>query len=360
MYGVMVRMADAKLLREWSDIQAVPTVAVVAPSADTNQAVLELPGRLEAFTRAPIYARVNGYVKRWTHDIGSRVKSGELLAEIDTPDIDQQLAQARADLGMAQANANLAQTTASRWQSLADTDAVSRQDVDQRVSALNANLAQVQSAKANMERLVVLKGYARIVAPFGGVVTIRSTDVGALINSGSGNGPQLFEVSDTAKLRVYVNVPQNFVPRVPAGAKATITVPEHPGKSYEATIEASSEAVSAGSGTTLMQLVVDNRNGELMPGGYAGVRLDLADRGNALSIPASALIFDARGLSVATVGPDNRVALKPVVIRRDLGKVVEISAGVDESDRVIANPPDGVVNGTEVRLAEKTKEAGIK
>jgi RND family efflux transporter MFP subunit len=311
-----------------------------------------LPGRLEAYIRAPIYARVPGYLKSWKHDIGAKVKAGDVLAEIDTPDLDQQLMQARAALSVAEANAKLAQITAERWQSLASTDAVAKQDVDQRTFTWSANIAQVKAAQANVDRLVAEEGFKHLTAPFDGIVTARETDIGALINVGATGGAELFVVSDTSKLRVYVNVPQNFVPSVPPGTKATISVPEHPGKTYSGTVEASAQAVTPSSGTTLMQIIVDNTAGEMMPGDYASIHLQIAGAAHVLSVPSSALIFDAKGLSVATVDANNRVLLKPVSIERDLGAVVELAAGLSPNDRVIQNPLDGIATGTEVRLAE--------
>jgi RND family efflux transporter MFP subunit len=349
-YGMGSRAAQNSRLHDLTEAQAVPTVAVVAPTQVEHDGGLDLPGRLEAYIRAPIYARVPGYLKTWKHDIGGKVKAGDVLAEIDTPDLDQQLNQARADLSVAQANAKLAQISAERWQSLANTDAVAQQDVDQRTFTLNANMAQVTAAQANVDRLVAEEGFKRLSAPFDGIVTARETDIGALINVGAAGGAELFVVSETRKLRVYVNVPQNYVPSVPPGTKATITVPEHPGKTYSGTVDASAQAVSPSTGTTLMQLLVDNSAGELMPGDYASIHLQIAGAAHALSVPSSALIFDAKGLSVATVDAGNRVLLKPVSIDRDLGPVVELASGLAPDDRVIQNPPDGIGNGAEVYL----------
>jgi RND family efflux transporter MFP subunit len=351
-YGLGTRHAQNSRLQDVTEAQAAPVVALVTPASVSNNAALDLPGRLEAFIQAPIYARVPGYLKSWKHDIGAKVKAGEVLAEIDTPDLDQQLMQARADLGVAQANSKLAQIGAERWQSLANTDAVAKQDVDQRTFTWNANIAQVKAAQANVDRLVAMEGFKRLSAPFDGIVTARATDIGALINVGAAGGAQLFVVSETGKLRVYVNVPQNYVPSVPPGTKATLSVPEHPGKTYNGTVEASAQAVNASTGTTLMQLIVDNAAGEMMPGDYASIHLQLAAAGHVLSVPSSALIFDAKGLSVATVEAGNRVLLKPVSIARDLGSVVELASGVSPTDRVIENPPDGIGNGVLVRLAD--------
>jgi RND family efflux transporter MFP subunit len=350
-YGVVSRADQNSRLRRVTASQAIPTVAIVAPTTEANQMTLELPGRLEAYIRAPIYARVPGYLKSWQHDIGGSVKAGDLLAEIDAPDLDQQLVQARADLSVSQANAKLAQISAERWQSLAGTDAVAKEDVDTRTFTWNANVAQVKAAEANVERLVAEEGFKRLVAPFDGVVTARDTDIGALINVGSTGGPELFEVSETSRLRVYVNVPQNFVPEVPPGTKATITVPEHPGATFGATVEASAQAVNPSTGTTLMQLIVDNSAGEMMPGDYASIHLSIAPMSSVLSVPSSALVFDSNGLSVATVDGDDRVLLKHVSIARDLGAIVELTSGLAPTDQVIENPPDGISDGAAVRRA---------
>jgi RND family efflux transporter MFP subunit len=346
-YGLVSRAAQNSRLKALTEVQALPNVAVVAPSGVENSSGLELPGRLEAYISAPIYARVPGYLKNWKHDIGSKVKAGELLAEIDAPDLDQQLKQARADLNVAQANSKLSEITAKRWQSLSGTDAVATQDVDQRTFAWDANIALVKAAKANVDRLVAQQGFTRLIAPFDGIVTARETDIGQLINVGATGGAELFVVSETQKLRVYVNVPQSYVPSVPPGTKATIQVPEHPGMTFSGTVESSAQAVNPSTGTTLMQIIVDNSAGEMMPGDYASIRLQAASAAHVLSVPSSAVIFDANGLSIATVGGDNRVLLKPVTIERDLGAVVEIASGLAENDRVIQNPPDGIAN-TEV------------
>jgi RND family efflux transporter MFP subunit len=358
-YGMVSRAGQKSRLQDLTEAQAVPAVAVTAPAHVENVEGLVLPGRLEGYISAPIYARVPGYLKSWNHDIGSKVKAGEVLAEIDTPDLDQQLMQARADLGVAQANAKLAQISAERWQSLAGTDAVAKQDVDTRNFTLNANIAQVKAARANLDRLDAEEEFKHLIAPFDGIVTARETDIGALINVGAAGGAELFVVSETSKLRVYVNVPQNYVPSVPPGTEATISVPEHPGKTFAGTVEASAQAVNPSSGTTLMQIIVDNTAGELMPGDYASIHLQTAGPPNALSVPSSALIFDAKGLSIATVGADNRVVLKPVSIERDLGAVVELASGLTQNDRVIVNPPDGIDSGAEVRPAETAPTATV-
>lgn len=350
--GITSRARSNEELVQWTQEQAVPSVSVIAPGDRNALATLDLPGRFEAYTQAPIYARVSGYLKNWKVDIGAQVKAGQLMAEIETPDLDQQLLQARADLATAKANAELAHTTAERWQAMLKTDAVSRQEVDDRVGESAARDAMLQAAQANLDRLLATKAFARIVAPFDGTVTSRETDVGALINAGGGSGPALFEVADTRKLRLYVNVPQNYVASVKPGTKADITVPGHADKTYTATVVSSSRAIDAASGTTLVQLQVDNRSGELLPGGFANVSLHLPGDSGALSVPSSALIFGKEGLHVAVVDDAGKAALKPVAIARDLGKTIELRSGIAASDRIIESPPDGLVEGTAVRVVE--------
>ena len=353
--GLVTRASGNARLREWTDSQSVPTVAVIAPTAQGDNGTLDLPGRLEAYSRAPLYARVSGYLKSWSADIGATVKAGQLLAEIEAPDLDQQFLQSKANLATAQANVALAGTTAKRWQELLKTGAVSKQDVDEKNGDLAAKQAIVNADKADLDRLQALKNFTHIVAPFDGVVTARNTDVGALINVGSSAGQELFVVSDTKKLRVYVSVPQTYVPSIPPGTKATITVPERPGKKYEATVESSSQAVTASSGSTLMQLGVDNANNDLLPGGFANVSLQLPSNASALRIPSSALLFDKHGLRVATLDKDDKIRLKPVTIARDLGQVIEIGSGLVADDRVIQSPPDGVQDGDAAHVAEPVK-----
>ena len=349
--GIRAREDSEARLREWTDNQAIPTVAVVLPDAKVLHATIDLPGRLEAYYRAPIFARVSGYLKSWSADIGARVKAGQVIAEIEAPDLDQQLLQARADLASQQASAKLSEATLNRRKTLIASNFVSMQEIDERTADLSNKRAAVNSGQANVERLEALAGYKKITAPFDGVVTSRDTDVGALINAGGGSGPAMFVISDIRKLRVYVNVPQNYVPEIKIGAKAVISMPEYPNRTFDATVEASSQSVDVGSGTTRMQLALDNSAGELMPGGYANVRLSLARDGVPLHIPASALIFNQDGLRVATVGPDDKVVFKTVTIARDLGRDIELASGIGAEDRIIVAPPDGIADGDQVRVA---------
>ncbi|WP_020167159.1 MULTISPECIES: efflux RND transporter periplasmic adaptor subunit [Methylotenera] len=355
--GVTTRAHNDTNLKEWTDKQALPTVSVGLPTGAGEGATLDLPGRFEAYARAPIYARVSGYLKSWKVDIGTQVKAGQLLGEIETPDLDQQLLQAKADLASAQANVGLAETTAKRWQEMLLTQSISKQEVDEKTGDYTSKQGMLNAAQANVNRILALKSFTRIVAPFAGSVTARNTDTGALINAGgSATDLPLFEISDTRKLRLYVNVPQNYVGTIKQGTKAKITVPEHQDKSYIATVASTSGSINATSGTTLMQLAVDNAAGELLPGGYANVSLDLPNNKTALSVPASALIFDQTGLRVAVVDADNKVTVKTITIAHDFGKTIELYSGIAATDRVIENPPDGIKNGDHVNVAEKQQE----
>jgi len=349
--GIRAREEQGVRLREWTDDQAIPTVAVALPNAKALDANIDLPGRLEAYSRAPIFARVNGYLKSWNVDIGARVKAGQVVAEIDAPDLDQQLLQARADLASAQASERLSAATLERRKTLLPSNFVSMQEIDERTADLSNKKGTVNADQANVERLEALAAYKKITAPFDGIVTARDTDVGALINAGGTQGPPMFVVSDITKLRVYVNVPQNYVPSIKIGAKAVITVPEYPNRTFPATVEASAQAVDVNSGTTRMQLGLDNTGGELMPGAYASVRLTLQRDGVPLHIPSSALIFNRSGLRVATVGTDDKVKFKTVTIARDLGREIELGSGLTPADRVIVAPPDGIADGDQVRVA---------
>lgn len=348
--GIRAREDSGVKLREWTDSQAIPSVAVIFPDPRVLNATLDLPGRLEAYYRAPIFARVNGYLKNWSVDIGARVKAGDVIAEIDAPDLDQQLLQARADLANQQASAKLSEVTLARRRTLIASNFVSMQEIDERTADLSNKNASVNASQANVERLEALSGYKKITVPFDGIVTARTTDVGALINAGGGSGPPMFVISDIKKLRVYVNVPQNYVPAVRVGAKAVISVPEYQNRTFDATVEASAQSVDVNSGTTQMQLALDNAAGELMPGGYATVRMSLQRDGVPLNIPSSALVFDQKGLRVATVGPDDRVVFKTVKIARDLGRDIELASGVSLDDRIINAPPDGIADGDQVRV----------
>lgn len=359
--GIALRSVDARKLKDWTDAQAVPTVTIIQPVRAATGPALILPSRLEAYSRAPIFARVSGYLKSWNVDIGAHVTAGQLLAVIETPELDQQILQARADLVSAQANSSLAATTAKRWQSMLGTDAVAQQEVDERTGDYNAKKAIVAAAQANVDRLMATKSFARIVAPFDGVVTARETDVGALINAGSGGvGQELFQVSDVKQLRVYVQVPQNYAPIVNHGTTATLTVPAYPDQQFTARVVASADSVNSNSGTTLVQLLVDNNDGKLLPGGFASLQFKLPTNANSLRVPASALVFNSRGLQVATLGSGDHVVFRKVTINRDLGDAVEIGSGLSAGDRVIDTPPDGLADGDAVQIASNADNASKK
>ena len=354
--GIVERDNSSAKLQDWTEAQAIPTVAIVALNAKPGVASLNLPGRLEANLRAPIYARVSGYVKSWKVDIGDAVKAGQTLAEIEAPDLDQQLLQARADLTSAEASAKLSEVTLSRGRTLLTSAAVSQQDVDQRAADLANKQAAVKADQANVQRLEALAGYKTVAAPFDGIVTERNTDVGALISAGSSAGLAMFVISDVHKLRVAINVPETYAPEIRIGDKATVATPAYPGRAFPAVVEASARAVDVASGTTHMQLTVDNSDGALMPGGSANVQVDLAGGAGSFRIPVSALIFDQAGLRVATVGADDRVLLKAVTIARDLGSEIEIGSGLQADDRVIAAPPDGIAEGDQVRISDSAQK----
>ncbi len=356
--GISARQKSNAELTTWTNEQAIPSVAVAKPDGKARANSLDLPGRLEAYSRAPIYARVSGYVKSWSADIGAKVKAGQVIAEVEAPDLDQQLLQARADLLSQQASARLSEATLNRRKTLVASNFVSAQEIDERTADLSNKKAAVKSGEANVERLEALAGYKKITVPFDGVVTERNTDVGALVSAGSNAGPAMFIVSDIARLRVYVNVPQTYVPMIRIGAKAVITLPEYPNRTFPATVEASSQAIDASTGTTRMQLVLDNPKGELMPGGYANVKLSLTSDQVSLYIPASALMFNRAGLRVATVGPDDRVQLKDVKIARDLGREIELASGLAPDDRIIIAPPDGLSSGDKVRVVGNDGASG--
>jgi RND family efflux transporter MFP subunit len=335
--------------------QAIPSVSVISPATGGAANTIVLPGRLEAFYRAPIYARVSGYLKAWYTDIGTRVKAGQLLGLIETPDLDQQLEQAKANLATANANLNLAESTARRWQTMVKSDSVSQQAVDEKTGDLLAKGAIVKSEQASLDRLQALESFKRIVAPFDGVVTSRDTDVGALIDAGGGRGPQLFTVSDIHQLRLYVSVPQSDSTTIQAGMTADLTVPGHSGKKFTAIVSSTSGAVNVESGTLLVELLVEDNAGDLMPGDFANVTIKLASDSTMVHLPASALIFRSEGLQVAIVGPDEHVKMRPIVVQRDLGHWVEIASGVTKEDRVIDNPPDALADGDEVHVTENAE-----
>lgn len=348
--GLASRHLQAEQLKDGAADHSVPTVALLT-ATDIKATPLQLPARIEPWARAPIYARVSGYLKSWKLDIGAPVKAGQLLAEIETPDLDQQLLQAKAELVTARSNLALSTSTAQRWKSLLASDAVSKQEADEKAGDLAAKQSVVAALQANVDRVQALQRYTRLTAPFDGVVTARNTDIGALINVGGAPGSELFVVSDVRKLRVYVNVPQRQVALVRAGSTVKISVPERPGKSYNAVVQSQAQSIAPGSGTMLVQLVADNAAGELLPGGFATVSFETTADASRMTLPPAALMFSKNGVHVATVTRENRVLLKKVTIARDFGNVIELDSGLDRADRVIESPPDGIANGDLVRVA---------
>lgn len=358
-WGVFSRARAVGDLQAFSDQRSVPVVQVVAPRAAGASETLDLPGQLQAYNEAPIYARVPGYLKSWSQDIGARVKTGQVLAVIDAPELDQQLAEAKADLATAEANLGLSKITAARFKDLVSDDAVSKQDADEKSGDLAAKTAVAKAAEANVQRLQALEGFKRIVAPFDGVVTERNANIGALVNAGAGSssGGELFKVADVHLLRVYVQLPQAYSAVVKKGMKASLSLPQYPNRTFPATVVSDAGAVSDQSGTLLMELEVQNPDGALKPGDFAQVRFDLPPASGVVRVPASALVFRRAGLQVATVDAAGRAHLHPVTVARDLGAQVELSGGIGPGDRVIDTPPDSLEDGDLVRVA--SAQAGV-
>ena len=350
--GVRTRnAADATLKRTTADA-AVPVVSVISPTASASTREILLPGTTQAFTDAPIFARTNGYVKRWYFDIGAHVKAGQLLAEIETPEVDQQLQQARADLETARANLRQAQITADRWRALLESDSVSKQETDVAVSALSAMKATVNSNAANVRRLEQLQGFQKIFAPFDGVITARNVDIGVLINAGSNttSGRELFHMAAIHTLRVFIAVPEVYSRAAAPGSSAILTLDEFPGRTFHGTLVRSANAIDLASRTLLVEVDVDNPGGELLPGAYVFVHLQLPKQVASVTVPANTLLFRGEGLRVAVVR-DGKAQLVPVTIGRDYGTNVEVLSGLQPTDQVIAAPSDSLTSGTRVEIA---------
>jgi RND family efflux transporter MFP subunit len=354
MAGLIPRWRATAALRNQTRDLAIPSVTVMHPKMGAPQNEVILPGDIQAFQDSPIYARTNGYLKKWYVDIGARVKSGQLLAEIETPEVDQQLDQARADLNTAQANYQLSDITAHRYQDLLKTDSVSKQDVDNAVGDFQAKKAMVSSADSNVKRLQELQSFEKIYAPFDGVITARNTDVGHLINSGAGApATELFHIASISHLRVYVNVPQQYSPAAKPGLTADLTLQQFPARRFTGTLVRTSGAIDVASRTLLVEVDVDNASGELLPGSFAEVHLKVASGPQALIVPVSALIFRSEaseGLQVATVKNGDSAQLVKITLGRDLGSEVEVVSGLSADDAVIINPPDSLVPGETVRI----------
>jgi RND family efflux transporter MFP subunit len=356
-WGISVRTrALAEVTRETQE-RSVPVVAVITPAEGVPQQEITLPGTMQAFADASIYARTNGYLKKWYADIGTHLRAGQLIAEIDAPELEHQLQQARADLGTAEANAKLAQTTAERYRDLIETNSVSRQDLDNANGNLEARQAAVESARANVQRLEQLTAFTRIDAPFTGVVTARNVDIGALIDAGN-NSKELFHMADTRTLRVFVNVPEVYSRAARPGLKADLTLREFTGRSFEGTLVRTANAIDVASRTLLTEIDVDNAKGELLPGSYCEVHLNIGERAAAaMKLPVNALIFRSDGLQVATVNADGRVIMKSITVGRDFGDSVEVLSGLDLRDRVVVNPPDSIAANQTVRVTAADRSA---
>jgi RND family efflux transporter MFP subunit len=332
-------------------------VSVEHPKSIAPSQELVLPGSAQAFVSAPIYARTNGYIKKWYVDIGEHVKTGQLLAEIDSPEIDQQLAQAKADLATAEANLRLARTTADRYQNLLKSDSVAKQDVDEKIGDRDAKQAVADSAGANVKRLLDTQAFEKVIAPFDGVITARKTDIGNLIDSGANSpGKELFDLSATDKLRVFVNVPEIDSQAARPGVQVDLTLDEYPGRRFRGTVARTADSIDPASRTLLTEVDYENAHGELLPGAYVQAHLKLPSGGTTVTIPVSALLFRAEGLRVGVVRA-SLAELIPVTLGRDFGTSVEVVAGLHPGDWVIANPADSLTTGTPVKMVESKVEA---
>ncbi len=346
--GIRERVDAETGLSRATEESAIPTVNVTHPDSGAPNEEIVLPGNVQAYTDTPIYARTSGYLRRWTADIGAHVKQGDLLAEIDTPEVDEQLRQARADLSTAEANLKLAEITAQRSENLLKTRSIAMQERDNAVGAYNAAKATVASKAADVSRLERLQSYEKIYAPFDGIITARNTDVGALIDAGANSaGKELFHLSAIDKIRVYVAVPQAYSRAVRPGVKATITLAEYPGVTFAGDLVRTANAIDPSSRTLLVEVDVDNRDGRLLPGAYASVHLSLPSDAQSVTVPSNTVLFRKEGLRVAVVR-NGKAELVPITIGRDYGDKVEVVSGLQASDMVILDPSDSLLNGTPV------------
>jgi RND family efflux transporter MFP subunit len=357
--GVIPRLRSRKALAAETNDMAAPTVLVIQPKRGAPSQEILLPGNIQAFVDAPIYARTNGYLKRWYFDIGSHVKQGQLLAEIESPEVDQQLAQSQADLGTATANLNLSQITASRYADLIKQDAVSQQETDNAVSDFASKNTLVKSAQANVDRLKQLVSFEKVYAPFDGVVTARNTDIGQLIDSGAAGGQarSLFQVAAINELRVFISVPQIYSQAATPGLTADLTFAEFPGRRFQGKLVRTSRSIDPMARTLNVEVDVDNSKGELLPGAYTEVHLKLKEDIPTMTIPVSALLFRKEGLRVAVAKSDNTAVLEPVTLGRDFGDFAEITTGLTGQERVIANPPDSIIDGERLNIQTERRQA---
>ncbi|HVA95927.1 MAG TPA: efflux RND transporter periplasmic adaptor subunit [Candidatus Dormibacteraeota bacterium] len=352
-YAILQRKSERTVLAQQTEQISVPYVAVIHATPIPSDSQMVLPGALKAYVDSPIYARTNGYLKKWYRDIGSHVKRGEILAEIDTPEVDEQLSQARAELATAQANVTLSRITATRYEGLLKTDSVSQQDVDNAKGDLAAKQAMLQSAQANVKRLEDLESFKRVYAPFSGIITQRNVDPGTLINAGNGGSAtkEMFDLAQIDPIRAFVAVPQSFSPSIHIGAKACLTLSEIAGRNFCGKIVRTANTIDPSTRTLLTEVDVPNRNGTLLPGAYAQVHFDVKLPGMRLSLPVNAILFRPEGTVVAVVKSDNRLAMKKITIGRDFGKTVEVLEGIDTTDRIVINPPDSLEQDEMVRIS---------
>jgi RND family efflux transporter MFP subunit len=358
-FTLFQRRSQYQALAKETETLAIPTVAVMHAAVESAEEDLVLPGAMQAYVESPIYARTNGYLKKWYHDIGSRVRQGDLLADIDTPEVDQQLSQARADLNTQQANASLSKITAARYQELIKTDGVSKQEVDNALGDLEAKVANVKSAEANVRRLEDLESFKHIYAPFSGVITKRSVDTGTLINAGNGGASQqLFVLAQTDPIRVYVSVPEAYAPSIRAGLGAFLELTQYPGQKFEGKVVRTAESIDPGTRTLLTEVDVPNHNGALLPGGYAQAHLQVKVTGARLAVPVNALLFRSEGLRAVVVDANHRAHLRSITVGRDYGTTLEVLQGLDVNDWIVLNPADSLDDGQEVRVKEIATNRG--
>jgi RND family efflux transporter MFP subunit len=357
-FGISDRRGTERSLQKETAIASIPSVNVVYPTLSSLSSEIALPGNTQAYTDTPIYSRTNGYLKSWYFDIGAHVRKGQLMAQIETPEVDQQLQVAQADLKSAQANLDLANTTSARYQNLLKTNSVSKQETDVAMSDAAAKKAAVDASMANVRRLEQLQSFENVYAPFDGIVTARNTDIGRLISAGQNTTPQeLFHLAAIGKIRVYVSVPEAYSAAIKDGSTATLTLDEYPGRSFAGTIARNSNAIDQATRTLNVEVDVDNPKGELIPGAYVFVHFKVPEHAASLMIPSNTLLFRSEGLRVGVVR-NGRVQLVPIKISRDAGATVEIASGLTSNDAVILDPSDSLASGQEVQIANHANEPG--
>jgi RND family efflux transporter MFP subunit len=358
-FTLLQRHSQYQALAKETEAATIPTVAIIHPTTEAPDEGLVLPGSMQAYVESPIYARTNGYLKKWYRDIGSRVRQGELLADIDTPEVDQQLSQARADLETSKANANLSRITATRYEELIKTDGVSKQEVDNAAGDYAAKQAIVASSQANVRRLEELESFKHIYAPFSGVITRRNVDLGTLINAGNGgSSQQLFFLSQTDPMRVYVNVPESAAPSIRPGLVASLELTQFPGRKFQGKVVRTAESIDLNSRTLLTEVDVPNKSGELLPGGYAQVHLDVKIIGQRLQVPVNALLFRSEGLRAIAVDSNHQLHFRALTIGRDYGIALEVLQGLNASDWIVLNPADSLDDGQHVNVKEVAAQTG--